>query len=107
MRYLSLAIALLGIFVLIMVNYFYPPKEISGYEDLILLQANTKVISTGQVISERFSPSGRTLVLDNNLTIFYPRVTLQSYLDKKITFAGTVEDYRDQKTIRAYSIEMI
>jgi len=94
MRRLSLIVALLGIFFLIIISNFAPPKSISSPKELSSLNSNQKVLVSGKVIKETYSKNNLILHLNNNVTLLCP-IPCPSLLNKNISAIAKYESFNN------------
>lgn len=103
MKILAFIITLAGIFtLLILLNLSHPivinsPKGLSG------LEQNTKVQTTGRVISERtLYENTKLLKLDNNVEVLCQ--ACPAYINRTLNVLGTSETYINRTQIAALKI---
>ncbi|MEM4259190.1 MAG: hypothetical protein QXS38_00285 [Candidatus Pacearchaeota archaeon] len=106
MKRLSFVITILGIFILLVLLNFQSPKIINRYEELSNLPDNTKVQTSGMVLSEKKYASTKIIILNNSLEInckscpSYP-----SYINRTITVTGIVKKYQNRPQIQALRLK--
>lgn len=109
MKKLSFAIALLGIFMLLILLNILSPVAVNNSSDLSKLIENTKVQATGKIISERTLYANTKLInLDNNIEIIC--IGCQNYLNQTIKVVGITdkyEKYENKTQIKALKIEKV
>jgi hypothetical protein len=96
MRKLAFLTASLGLIILAVLIKFQAPLVINSESDLLSLEDNQKVSISSQVIDEKISSTSRTLILENNITLYCPCKYLESLKGKNIAATGIIDTY--QKT---------
>jgi len=105
MRRLAFAVAIIGIFMLLILLNLSSPKVINNYSELSKLTDNTKVQTQGRVISERILyENTRLLKLDNNIEILCQ--ACPSYINRTLEVIGTSEVYINRTQVNALRITL-
>jgi len=105
MKRLAFAITIIGIFVLIILLNLSSPTVINNYSELSKLTDNTKVQTTGRVVSERILyEDTKLLKLDNNIEILCQACPL--YINRTLEVIGTIETYINRTQINALKITL-
>lgn len=102
MKKLAFAITIAGIFILLIFLNFKSPVNIDNSSELSLLTENTKVKTTGKVVSEKQYGDFKILKLDNNIEI-----TCQpcpKALNRTFTIIGTSTSYLNRTQITALTL---
>ncbi|MEK6850580.1 MAG: hypothetical protein AABX85_03320 [Nanoarchaeota archaeon] len=97
MRKVALMLALIGMVLLAANLYLSKPIEISSQNQLSKLQDNQKVSVSGKVIDENIYSNSRTLILDNNLTLYCNCNNLQTLKEKNIQAIGIIDTFQKTK----------
>lgn len=104
MKYISLILALAGIFSLILILQFQKTISISSSEQLNNLLENTKVQVEGSVTSIRQFGSSQILTLNNKIELI---CNCPEYQNKKISAIGKLDEYNNKKRIQVSDIREI
>lgn len=105
MRRLAFAITIIGIFVLLILLNLSSLIIINNSSDLSKLTDNTKVQTTGRVVSERvLYEDTKLLKLDNNIEILCQ--ACPSYVNRTLEVIGTSEIYINRTQINALKITL-
>jgi hypothetical protein len=103
MRKLAFIITIAGIFALFLILAFSKPLAVHNSSDLSKLTDNTKVSTTGKVISERILyGTTKLLKLDNSIELVCS--SCPSYANKTIQVIGTSEKYENKTQIQVLRI---
>ena len=103
MKRLSFGVMLIGLFLLLFLLTFSSPIIINNPSELSKLTENTKVQTTGKVISERvLYEQTKILKLDNNLEIICN--ACPSYINRTLNILGTSGIYINRTQITALRI---
>jgi hypothetical protein len=103
MRKIAFIIAISGIFFLFLILAFSKPLAVYNSSDLSKLTDNTKVSTTGKVISERILyGTTKLLKLDNNIELVCS--SCPSYANKTIQVIGTAEKYLNKTQVQVLRI---
>ena len=106
MKRLPFIIMLIGLFILLFMLTFSSPITINSPSELTNLAENTKVQTTGRVVSERILyEQTKLLKLDNNLEITCN--ACPSYINRTLTILGTSEIYINRTQITTLRIKTI
>lgn len=102
MKKLALALALAGIFILLLILNLSSPIKITNSSDLSELPENTKVRTTGKVVSEKLYSDLRIITLDTGIQVTC--TDCPSYHNKTLEVTGVVEAYINRTQIAALSL---
>jgi DNA/RNA endonuclease YhcR with UshA esterase domain len=97
---ISLAISLIGIFILIIIATTNQPEKITGKTI-----TNDLVEATGQIVSVKNYDEFSIINLDTNFTVVCFQCQFKP--GDNVMVQGTVEDYQSKKQINAETIEKI
>jgi hypothetical protein len=102
MRKMAFVIFVIGIFLMFILTNL-SPKEIKNAEDLEFLELNTRIVVSGEVVSERIIYDGtRLLELDNNVMVLCE--CDRGFKGKDIRVIGKVSDYDGKKQVIAEEV---
>jgi hypothetical protein len=97
-KYLSLILALIGLFLLSLLLISQKPIPISSLSELEKQQENQKVTVSGYVIQEKFQKSEKILTLDNNIKALCNN-PCPDYLYKNISIEGIYDTFIEPRVI--------
>jgi hypothetical protein len=98
MKYLSLILALIGLFLLSLLLISQKPIPISSLSQLEKQQENQKVIVSGYVIKEVYQKESKILTLDNNVKALCNN-PCPDYLYKNISIEGIYDTFIEPRVI--------
>ncbi|MEM4271489.1 MAG: hypothetical protein QXD13_00115 [Candidatus Pacearchaeota archaeon] len=98
LKILSLAIALIGIIILILMLNFSSPIKVSSIEDLEALEDGTKIQVEGTVAKQTSS----SIKLDNNFTLDCENCP--SYLNQTIKAEAFIDKYNNRIYLKTLKI---
>ena len=103
MKTLSLSITLIGIFVLALLLNLHSPIIVDNSLSLSKLEVNSKVQTTGRVISERrLYENTNLIILNSNIEIICDSCPI--YQNKTLSVIGIIEKYQNKTQIQALKI---
>ena len=103
MKKLSFIIVILGIFILLLIMALSSPALVFAPSDMSKLGVNSKVQTTGKVISERMLyENTKLLKLNNSIEIICN--SCPSYINRTIYVTGIVDKYQNKTQILALKI---
>jgi len=103
LKRICLIITLAGIFTLLILLNFSAPIVVDNSSSLSSLEDNTKVQTTGKVISERTLYEQTKLIkLENNIEIICN--SCPNYLNQTINVIGITETYENRTQVKALKI---
>lgn len=98
---ISLAISLIGIFVLLLIAAYLKPKDITGN-----VVSNEDLVKTsGTIVSIKSIDNFNIIVLDNQETVVCFNCNFKQ--GDKVSVEGRVSEYQGQKQINAETIKVI
>jgi hypothetical protein len=104
LKKITLIITILGIFTLLILLNFSKPAIIDNYSSLKKLTDNTKIQTTGKVVSERILYESTKLIkLNNSIEIICN--SCPNYLNQTINVIGTTETYGNKTQVNALKIK--
>ncbi len=98
MQYIALIIAIVGTGLLFLV-LFEPPRIVSSLDEVL---SNERVKIEGEVSSERIFGDVSYLSVQNITVVCSCK---RSYLGSRVEIMGVVQEYRQQRRVRAHSIK--
>lgn len=104
MRRFAFVVAFLGIFVLLGLLVFLPPKEIKSLGDLQDLRVNQKVFLTGKVESEKQFGDFNIMHVEGVEVVCECK---RSYIDKDLEILGAVSEYEGKKQVSVLRIKIL
>jgi hypothetical protein len=103
MKLLALALTLTGIFILLVLLNFSPLIVVSAPSDLSKLADNTKVSTTGKVLSERILyEQTKLLKLNNSLELICS--SCPNYQNQTLKVIGLIDKYENKTQISALRV---
>lgn len=106
MRKLAFIVSLLTLFFLLIYINLSSPIQITSEKDILKLEQNQKVSMQGNVIDEKSSGNSRTLILNNNITLYCNCPSLPRLKNKNITAIGFIDTFQKTK-IKILKISII
>jgi len=103
LKRLSLITALLGIFILLILLNFSPAIQVNSPSELEKLTENTKVWTSGRVISEKTYENTKILKLDNQIILYCS--SCPSYINRTFKVVGIKESYNNRTEIRVLELK--
>lgn len=105
MKRWAFAIAIAGIFLLLVIFHSGKSVQVNGAEDLGGLMDNQKIVIKGVVEEERFNERESVLYINGVRVIC--KGCKENYLDKKVMIEGVVEKYEDVLEVDALFVKKI
>lgn len=103
MRRWSFIFAIVGLLILLLLLHAGKQTEINDYEGLEKLEINSKVFTSGNVVSEKIIfEKEKILVLDNGLELIC--FCKEKFQDKMIHAEGIVSEYEGTKQLNVLKI---
>lgn len=106
MKNLSLSIALISIFILLLSLFLLPAKPINSPEQLSSLLPNQKIMTAGKVIKETSSKNYKVIKLDNSIELRC-EINCPSYLNKNISALAISKPYNNKVYLYILKIKNI
>ncbi len=103
MRRLAFVVVIVGMFVLLLLLNL-EPETVESLEDLEGLEINTRVVVSGEVVSERVLYLGkRLLVLENGIELVCS--CSGGFIGREVFVEGVVSEYGGKKQVEVLEIK--